>query len=58
MANANTFVISAPGRAKMSPQAAVGYSNWPDEDGRQTKHHSWRSYRSKKKTLRTHRTGK
>jgi hypothetical protein len=45
------------GKGKMSPQEAVGYGNWPDEDGRQTKHHR-RHERGKHNTLRKHRKGK
>ena len=46
------------GVGKMSPQAAVGYRNWPDEDGRQTKHRRKPYRESKAKTLRSHRLGK
>lgn len=46
----------ANGHGKMSPQAAVGYGNWPDEDGRQSKHRT-RPHNGKRKTLRTHRDG-
>jgi hypothetical protein len=45
-------------RGKMSPQAAVGPGNWPDEDGRQTKHRRGsRRGRGKDSTARTHRDG-
>lgn len=46
----------ANGQGKMSPQAAVGYGNWPDEDGRQSKHRK-ATHNGKRKTLRTHRDG-
>ena len=46
----------ANGRGKMSPQAAVGFGNWPDEDGRQSKHFKGTD-NGKRKTIRTHRDG-
>jgi hypothetical protein len=46
----------AAGHGKMSPQAAVGYGNWPDEVGRQSKHRAPVD-NGKRKTLRTHRNG-
>lgn len=51
-------VPTSNGRGKMSPQAAVGYGNWPDEDGRQTKHRRLAKRHSKTKTLRSHRMGR
>lgn len=43
---------------KMSPQEAVGFGNWPDEDGRQTKHRrASRRGPGKRTTIRTHRDG-
>lgn len=49
----------ANGHGKMSPQAAVGYGRWPDEQadgGRQSKHRDGAD-NGKRKTIRTHRTG-
>lgn len=52
-------VSETTGRGKMSPQAAVGYGNWPDEDGRQTKHRrASRRGAAKRRTLRSHRDGR
>ena len=55
---AKSPISETTGVGKMSPQAAVGYRNWPDEDGRQTKHRRKPYRESKAKTLRTHRIGK
>lgn len=49
---------NSTGHGKMSPQAAVGYGNWPDEDGRQSKHFRLNAHSPRKpKTMRTHRDG-
>jgi hypothetical protein len=65
MSYADTFIVSAPGRAKMSIQAAIGYGNWADEFESNHKRivargkgSYRRATRKKVKTLRTHRTGK
>ncbi len=50
--------LSTRTRGKMSPQEAVGYGCWPDEEGRQTKHRrAAKRGRAKRKTLRTYRDG-
>ena len=54
--NKRNKITTSPNNEKMSPQAAVGYGNWPDEDGRQSKYRKYSKRGTyKKKTLQTHR---
>lgn len=50
-------ITETTAHGKMSPQEAVGYGNWPDEESRQTKHFVTKRT-SKHATLRRHRNGR